>query len=39
MNYFIKREEKEYGPYSLADLQKYVASGNILLTICAAAKG
>ena len=32
MNYFIKRELNEYGPYSLADLQKYVASGNILLT-------
>jgi len=32
MNYFIKRDLNEYGPYSLADLQKYVASGNILLT-------
>src|SRR4029077_20523552 len=32
MNYFIKRDPNEYGPYSLADLQKYVASGNILLT-------
>jgi hypothetical protein len=32
MNYFIKRDDKEYGPYSLADLQKYVASGNVLLT-------
>jgi len=32
MNYFIKRELNEYGPYTLADLQKYVASGNILLT-------
>src|SRR5262245_12461165 len=32
MNYFITRDLNEYGPYSLADLQKYVASGNILLT-------
>src|SRR5258705_13022070 len=32
MNYFIKRDLNEYGPYSLSDLQKYVASGNILLT-------
>jgi hypothetical protein len=39
MNYFIKREEKEYGPYSLADLQKYVASGNILLTDLCRSEG
>ena len=32
MNYFIKREIQEYGPYSLAELQRFVASGNILLT-------
>ena len=32
MNYFIKREIHEYGPYSLAELQRSVASGNILLT-------
>ncbi len=32
MNYFIAREGKEYGPYTLADLQRYVASGNILVT-------
>ena len=31
MNYFIKRDLSEYGPYTLADLQKYVASGNVLL--------
>ena len=31
MNYFIKREIQEYGPYSLAELQRSVASGNILL--------
>lgn len=32
MNYFIQRDGKEYGPYLLADLQRYVASGNVLLT-------
>ena len=39
MNYFIKRDEKEYGPYSLADLQKYVASGNVLLTDLCRSEG
>jgi hypothetical protein len=29
MNYFIKREDKEYGPYSLAALQQYVSQGSI----------
>ena len=29
MNYFIKRGEQQYGPYSLAALQQYVAQGNI----------
>jgi hypothetical protein len=29
MNYYIKRDTTEYGPYSLADLQKYVQSGQI----------
>lgn len=29
MEYFIKRGEQEYGPYSLADLQHYVSSGHI----------
>jgi len=31
MNYFVTRDRKEYGPYSLADLQRYVAEGRILL--------
>src|SRR4029077_14515658 len=39
MNYFIKRDLHEYGPYSLADLQKYVASGNILLTDLCRSEG
>lgn len=29
MQYFVKRGEQRYGPYSLADLQKYVQTGNI----------
>jgi len=32
MNYFVKRDIQEYGPYTLAELQRYVASGNVLLT-------
>jgi hypothetical protein len=39
MNYFIKRDLNEYGPYSLADLQKYVASGNVLLTDLCRSEG
>src|SRR5262245_24103813 len=39
MNYFIKRDTTEYGPYTLADLQKYVASGNILLTDVCRSEG
>jgi hypothetical protein len=29
MKYFIKRDLNEYGPYTLTDLQRYVAQGNI----------
>lgn len=29
MNYFIKRGDQQYGPYSLAALQQYIAQGNI----------
>jgi hypothetical protein len=29
MNYFVKRGEQEYGPYTLAALQQYVQQGNI----------
>jgi len=39
MNYFIKRDTTEYGPYTLADLQKYVASGNVLLTDLCRSEG
>jgi GYF domain 2 len=39
VNYFIKRDINEYGPYSLAELQRYVASGNILLTDLCRSEG
>ena len=39
MNYFIKREIHEYGPYTLAELQRYVASGNVLLTDLCRSEG
>jgi hypothetical protein len=29
MNYYVTREGRQYGPYSLADLQRYLAQGNI----------
>lgn len=31
MQYFVKRGEQKYGPYSLSDLQRYTQSGNIAL--------
>jgi GYF domain 2 len=39
MNYFITRNGQQYGPYTLADLQRYVASGQILLTDLARSEG
>lgn len=38
MQYFIKRDLSEFGPYTLSDLQRYIASGNILLTDLARAQ-
>ena len=32
MDYFISRDGQKYGPYTLADLQRYVASGEVSLT-------
>lgn len=32
MNYFIKRDLQEFGPYTLAELQRYVGTGNVLVT-------
>ncbi len=29
MQYFVKRSEQKFGPYTLAELQRYVQSGNI----------
>jgi hypothetical protein len=39
MQYFVKRGEEKYGPYSLAELQQYVQSGNIALTDMAQSEG
>jgi hypothetical protein len=39
MNYYIQRQSQEYGPYTLADLQSYVAQGSILLTDLARSEG
>ena len=39
MKYFIQRELNEYGPYTLADLQRYVAQGNIQLTDMTRSEG
>lgn len=39
MKYFIQRELNEYGPYTLADLQRYVAQGNIQLTDLTRSEG
>jgi hypothetical protein len=39
MNYFITREGQQYGPYTLADLQRYASSGEVLLTDLALSEG
>ena len=39
MKYFIQRQLNEYGPYTLADLQRYVAQGSILLTDLTRSEG
>ena len=39
MKYYIQRQLQEYGPYTLADLQRYVAQGNILLTDLTRSEG
>lgn len=31
MNYFVKREPREYGPYTEGDLRRYLASGHLSL--------
>jgi hypothetical protein len=39
MKYYIQRGVNEYGPYTLADLQRYVAQGNILMTDLTRSEG
>ncbi len=39
MKYYIQRQLSEYGPYTLADLQRYVAQGSILMTDLARSEG
>ena len=39
MDYMISRDGQEYGPYSLGDLQRYVSSGEILLSDMTRSEG
>jgi hypothetical protein len=39
LTYKIARDGQEFGPYSLSDVQRYVGTGNILLTDLALAEG
>jgi hypothetical protein len=39
MKYYIQRQLNEYGPYTLADLQRYVAQGSISLTDLTRSEG
>jgi hypothetical protein len=39
MDYYVKRDSEQYGPYSLADLQRYLAQGNIAPTDLARSEG
>ena len=39
MEYFVKRGEERFGPYGLADLQKYVQSGNLAVEDVAQSEG
>src|SRR5690349_15327966 len=39
MKYYIRRDLNEYGPYTLADLQRYVAQGNISLNDLTRSEG
>src|SRR5258708_25600478 len=32
MSYYIQRQQNQYGPYSLAELQTYLSQGSILWT-------
>jgi hypothetical protein len=39
VEYFVKRGDQRYGPYSLGDLQKYVQSGNVAVEDMAQSEG
>jgi hypothetical protein len=39
MQYFVKRGEERFGPYTLAELQRYVQSGNIMADDLAQSEG
>jgi hypothetical protein len=39
VDYFISRDGQKYGPYTLAELQRYTASGEVLLTDLATSDG
>ncbi len=39
MDYFVKRGDQRYGPYSLVDLQNYVQSGNVATEDLAQSEG
>ncbi len=39
MNYFVKRDTQEYGPYTLSELQRYTSTGNVLLTDLCRSEG
>jgi GYF domain 2 len=39
MSYFITRNGQQYGPYTIADLERYVRSGEILLNDLARSEG
>jgi hypothetical protein len=39
MEYFVKRGEQRFGPYSLSELQSYVQSGNVLSDDLAQSEG
>lgn len=39
MDYFVKRGDQRFGPYSLSDLQQYVQSGNVLVEDMAQSEG
>lgn len=39
MNYMLMRDGQQYGPYTLADLQRYVAAGNVLVSDLVKSEG